>query len=69
MYGRIPDEEQLFKVGDQLTYKGQQVTIERVSQQSVYYEHRPISSYKAFFYLATTEIGEKLYLSTEDLTG
>ena len=68
MYGRIPDEEQLFKVGDQLTYKGEQVTVERVSAQSVYYEHRPVASYRAFFYTVINAAGEKLYVETDSLT-
>ena len=68
MYGRIPDEKQLFKVGDQLTYKGEQVTVERVSTQSIYYEHRPIASYQAFFYTVVNAAGEKLYVETDSLT-
>ena len=68
MYGRIPDEKQLFEVGDELTYRGEKVTVERVSQQSVYYEHRPIASYQAFFYTFTKEDGKSLYLETDALT-
>tara|TARA_B100000683_G_C12003965_1_gene355014 strand:- start:229 stop:447 length:219 start_codon:yes stop_codon:yes gene_type:complete len=68
MYGRIPDEKQLYEVGDQLTYKGEQVTVETISQNSVYYEHRPIASYRAFFYVVTKPDGSKLYLQTEDLS-
>ncbi len=68
MYGRIPDEEQLYEVGDQLTYKGQQVTVETISQQSIYYEHRPIASYQAFFYTVIDQGGNKLYLQTEQLS-
>jgi len=68
MYGRIPDEEQLFEVGDLLSYKGEQVTVHRVDQQSVYYEHRPIASYRAFLYAVVRSDGTKLYLQTEDLS-
>tara|TARA_B100000214_G_C23568092_1_gene446035 strand:+ start:78 stop:302 length:225 start_codon:yes stop_codon:yes gene_type:complete len=67
-YGRIPDEKQLFEVGDKLSHKGSPVTVERVSQQSIYYEHRPIASYQAFFYTVVDGSGNKLYLQTEDLT-
>ncbi len=68
MYGRIPDEKQLYEVGDLLLYKGEQVTVERVDQQNVYYEHRPIASYRAFLYAVIKSDGTKLYLQTEDLS-
>tara|TARA_B100001094_G_C17553948_1_gene495067 strand:+ start:108 stop:329 length:222 start_codon:yes stop_codon:yes gene_type:complete len=68
MYGRIPDEKQLFKVGDLLSYKGEQVTVRRVDQQSVYYEHRPVASYRAYLYAVIKSDGTKLYLQAEDLS-
>ena len=69
MYGRIPDEKQLFEVGDELTYQGEKVTVERVSMHSIYYEHRPIASYQAFFYTVIKEDGKSLYLETDALAG
>ena len=47
---RIPDEEQLFEVGDKALMHGKEVvTIANVHMQNVYYEARPIAMYKSIF--------------------
>lgn len=66
--GRILDEEQLFEVGDRLAYEGEEVVVEKVTPQSIWYEHRPIASYKAFFYTIKTPAGKSLYVQTDTLT-
>jgi hypothetical protein len=48
---RIPDELQIFNVGDKVkTVAGQAGIVTSVSSCSVYYEHRPIASFTRFHY-------------------
>jgi len=48
---RIPDEQQMFYVGDKIeTVAGETGTVTSVSSHSVYYEHRPIASYTQYYY-------------------
>ncbi len=48
---RIPDELQIFNVGDEVkTVAGQTGIVTSVSSCSVYYEHRPIASFMRFNY-------------------
>ena len=69
MYMRIPDEVQLFEVGDKALLRGDTlVTIERVSQSSVYYEARPIACYIAYQYSVIDKDNKKHYVETKDLS-
>lgn len=67
MYGRIPDEKKMFEVGDQVSYEGQICTVLGVSDQQVYYEHRPIASYKAYLYRVELPDGTTRILELEQL--
>jgi len=64
---RIPNEEQLFTVGDKALYKNKLVTISGVQEQTVYYEHRPIATYLAYVYIITDSTEKKYYVETSDL--
>ena len=66
---RIPDEEQLFEVGDKvLMCNDSVVTITRVDMQNVYYEARPIACYTAFQYSVIDENDNRHYVETKDLS-
>lgn len=66
-YERIPDEEQLFDVGDTALLGEEKVTITFVHEAYVYYEARPIASYRAFNYSVVDTAGKKRYVETKDL--
>lgn len=67
-YERIPDEEQLFNVGDTAMLGDEKVTVTFVHESYVYYEARPIASYRAYNYSVVNENGEKSsYVETKDL--
>ena len=66
---RIPDEVQLFEVGDKaLLHDKTLVTIKRVHDQTVYYEARPIACYQAFQYAVVDENNKSYYVETKDLS-
>ena len=66
---RIPDEEQLFEVGDKALMHGKEVvTIANVHMQNVYYEARPIAMYTAFQYSVLDESNQRHYVETKDLS-
>ena len=66
---RIPDEEQLFEVGDKaLMNGGEVVTIDRVHVHNVYYEARPIAMYTAYQYSVLDENDNRHYVETKDLS-
>lgn len=49
---RIPDEQQVFQVGDKVkTLEGQSGVVIRIRSSSVYYEARPIASYTRYNYI------------------
>jgi hypothetical protein len=49
---RIPDEQQIFQVGDKVeTIEGQAGVVVRISSCNVYYEARPIASYTQYNYI------------------
>ena len=61
----IPDQCQLFKIGDEVTtVNGEEGIVKNVSSHSVYYEHRPIASYTDYRY--TIEIGGELHYLASD---
>ena len=65
---RIPDEEQLYKQGDNVMLEeGRPGTISNVLSHSVYYEARPIASYIQYTYVVTCERGDKHYLKAADI--
>lgn len=66
-YERIPDEEQLFNVGDTALLGEEKVTVTFVHESYVYYEARPIAMYRAFNYSVVDEVGKKRYVETKDL--
>ena len=66
---RIPDEEQLFEVGEKVLMGGESVvTITRVDMHNVYYEARPIACYTAFQYSVLDEDDKRHYVETKDLS-
>lgn len=66
---RIPDEEQLFEVGDKaLMHENKVVTVTRVDMHNVYYEARPIACYTAYHYSVLDEDDERHYVETKDLS-
>ena len=66
---RIPDEKQLFEVGDKALMNDEEVvTITRVDMQSVYYEARPIAMYTAYQYAVLDENDVHHYVETKDLS-
>jgi len=66
---RIPDEEQLFEVGDKALMHGEAlVTIERVHYQTVYYEARPVATYQAYQYAVLDKDNKRHYAETKDLS-
>lgn len=67
MYGRIPNEEKMFEPGDTFLYQGSQVTVDRLIPHTVYYEHRPIASYQAYYYVITLPDGSSKSLCLEDI--
>ncbi len=67
MYGRIPDEEKMFEVGDEVSYNGVTCTVTGVSEQSVYYEHRPIACYRAYLYRISLPDGTTRMLELDQL--
>lgn len=66
-YERIPDEKQLFNVGDTALLGEERVTITFVHESYVYYEARPIAMYQAFNYSVVDAAGNKRYVETKDL--
>ncbi len=66
---RIPDEEQLYEVGDKVLMHGESiVTITRVDMHNVYYEARPIACYTAYQYSVLDENDKRHYVETKDLS-
>ena len=66
---RIPDEKQLFEVGDKVLMHGSEVvTVDRVDMQSVYYEARPIACYTAYQYAVLDKNDNRHYVETKDLS-
>jgi len=58
---RIPDEQQIFQVGDEVeTIEGQLGIVKHVNTHSVYYEHRPIASYTSYNY--AVDIDDKIHI-------
>jgi hypothetical protein len=67
MYGRIPDEKKMFEPGDTFMYEGLEVVVEKIVPHRVYYEHRPIASYQAYYYVVTRPDGTSRTLSIENI--
>lgn len=67
MYGRIPDEKKMFEPGDTFTYEGSEVTVKSLIPHTVYYEHRPIASYQAYYYVVTLADGSSKSLGLDDI--
>ncbi len=66
---RIPDEEQLFEVGDKVLMRDSEVvTVARVDMQTVYYEARPIACYTAYQYSVIDKDDKRHYVETKDLS-
>ena len=65
---RIPDEKQLFDIGDKvLTSSGEYGVVRSVMSTSHYYEARPIASFIKYTYVVA--VGEeKLYLSSDEIS-
>jgi hypothetical protein len=62
---RIPDEKQLFKIGDEVeTLTGLKGIVSSVIASSTYYEARPIASYTSYTYVVIAG-DEKLYLQAK----
>tara|TARA_Y100000385_G_C12807259_1_gene514519 strand:- start:389 stop:616 length:228 start_codon:yes stop_codon:yes gene_type:complete len=66
---RIPDEKQIFEQGDTALYREKiPVTIDRILTQNVYYEHRPIASYKEYLYSTVSKDGTRRLVEASDLS-
>lgn len=69
MYGRIPDEKQVYTPGDTAIYKNEtKVEIDSVHERQVYYEHRPIASYTSYLYAVVDEGGTRRLVEVTDLS-
>ena len=66
---RIPDEKQMFEQGDTALYREEiHVTIDRIHTQNVYYEHRPMASYKSYLYSTVGEDGTRRLVEASELS-
>ncbi len=66
---RIPDEQQLYRPGDEVTIaSGKLGIVDNVLSNSVYYEARPIASYTQYTYVVTCEDGQRHYLKADEIS-